>query len=325
MAAARGIRRAMYCVRFVLGMAAPGVPMIAAAQPEGMRPPTDDRDTVAWSGYFSAWEALTPADAQLWIDRFNYELNRSCRVEVILRGAQDTVRRAGESSDRLVLADSAGNTAGTIGQRILFDETLFARAIAAIDRGIALHPDRLDMYLGRAAAFAYAERYGEMADALCTLVARAAANGGRWMAADGWTVQPVAPQELIADYLQDYVNTLLDVASPDGGGEAAEALGRLARCEAEYCPRSAEALNNLGAWHYGSGRTDAALDCFLRASAADPSDGVLIYNIGYLYLQRGDREQARAWWTRLLDSSDEGERQRAAQLLRELEGSPSVQ
>lgn len=314
-----GIRRAMCRIRFVLGMAALGIPVFAAAQPEGLRPPTDERDTVAWNGYFSAWERSAPADAQLWIDRFNYDFNRSRHEEIVLRGAQDTLRGAGESSERLILTDSTGAEAGTIGRRIVFDERLFARAIAAIDRGIAFHPDRLDMYLGRAAAYAYAERYGKMTDALCALVARAAVNGGRWIAPDGRTVRQVAAQELIADYLQDYVNTLFN-AAPAADDEADDALGRLARCEAEYCPESVVALNNLGAWHYGAGRIDEALDCFVRAAAVDPSDGVLIYNIGYLCLQRGDREGARTWWTRLLDSSDEAERRQAVQLLRELDG-----
>lgn len=314
-----GIRRAMCRIRFVLGMVALGIPVFAAAQPEGLRPPTDERDTVTWNGYFSAWEASAPADAKLWIDRFNYDFNRSCREEFVLRGAQDPLRAAGESSERLILTDSAGNEAGTIGQRVVFDERLFARAIAAIDRGIAFHPDRLDMYLGRAAAFAYAERYGRMTDALCALVARAEANGGRWLAPDGRTVEYVEPKQLIAGYLQDYVNTLFN-AAPAADGEAGDALGRLARCEAEYCPESAVSLNNLGAWHYGAGRIDEALDCFVRAAAVDPSDGVLIYNIGYLCLQRGDREGARTWWTRLLDSSDEAERRQAVLLLRELDG-----
>lgn len=319
-----GIRRAMCRIRFVLGMAALGIPVFAAAQPEGLRPPTDERDTVAWNGYFSAWERSAPADAQLWIDRFNYDFNRSRHEEIVLRGAQDSLRAAGESSERLILTDSAGNEAGSLGWRIVFDEELFTRAIAAIDRGIALHPDRLDMYLGRAAAFAYAERYGRMTDALCALVARAAENGGRWIAPDGRTVRQVAAQELIADYLQDYVNTLFD-AAPTADGEADDALGRLARCEAEYCPESVVALNNLGAWHYGAGRIDEALDCFVRASAVDPSDGTMLYNIGYLYLRRGDKESARTWWRRLLDSPDVDERRRAEELLREVDGKTAVQ
>lgn len=310
-------------VRSALGaVLALGAPAFAAAQPAGLRPPADDRDTVAWNGYFAAWEALAPTDAQLWIDRFNYEFNRSRRAEAVMRIAQDSPRTAGEESERLVLTDSTGAEAGSIGQQIVFDERIFARSIAAIDRGITLHPDRLDMYLGRAAAFAYAERYGAMADALCALVARATANGGRWLAADGYSKLPVAPQELITDYLQDYVNTLFDVVQPDGG-EAADALGQLARCEVEYCPASAVALNNLGTWHYGAGRIAEALDCMVRASAVDPSDCVLIYNIGYLYRQQGDSAQARTWWRRLLDAPDAGTRQEAEKLLRELDAAAS--
>ena len=325
MTAAIGIRWAMCRIRFVLGMAALGIPAFAAAQPEGLRPPTDDCDTVAWNNYFSAWEAVAPADAQLWIDRFNYDFNRSRREEFVLRGAQDSLRAAGESSERLILTDSAGNEAGSLGRRIAFDEKLLARAIAAIDHGIALHPDRLDMYLGRAAAFAYAERYGRMTDALCALVARAETNGGRWLAPDGRTVEYVEPKQLIAGYLQDYVNRLFEAASSSDGDAAGESLGRLARCEAEYCPESVVALNNLGAWHYGAGRIDEALDCFVRASAVDPSDGTMLYNIGYLYLRRGDKESAHTWWRRLLDSPDVDERRRAEELLREVDGKTAVQ
>jgi len=199
MTAAIGIRRAMCRIRFVLGMAALGIPAFAAAQPEGLRPPTDDCYTMAWNGYFSAWEASVPADAQLWIDRFNYDFNRSRRAEIVLRGAGDTFRVAGESSERLILTDSTGAETGTIGRRVVFDERLFARAIAAIDRGIALHPDRLDMYLGRAAAFAYAERYGRMTDALCALVARAEANGGRWLGPGGRAGGGVGPTSRPSD------------------------------------------------------------------------------------------------------------------------------
>ena len=85
------------------------------------------------------------------------------------------------------------------------------------------------------------------------------------------------------------------------------------------------ALNNLGAWHYGAGRIDEALDCFVRASAVDPSDGTMLYNIGYLSLRRGDKESARTWWRRLLDSPDVDDRRRAEELLREVDGKTSVQ
>ena len=47
------------------------------------------------------------------------------------------------------------------------------------------------------------------------------------------------------------------------------------------------------------------------ASGIDSSDGTLICNTGCLYLRRGDKESARTWWRRLLDSPDVDERRRA--------------
>ena len=61
------------------------------------------------------------------------------------------------------------------------------------------------------------------------------------------------------------------------------------------------------------------------ASGIDSSDGTLICNTGCLYLRWGDKESARAWWRRLLDSSDEAERRRAEELLCEVDGKAAVQ
>ena len=56
------------------------------------------------------------------------------------------------------------------------------------------------------------------------------------------------------------------------------------------------------------------------ASGIDSSDGTLICNTGCLYLRWGDKESARTWWRRLLDSSDGAE-----ELLCEVDGKAAVQ
>ena len=61
------------------------------------------------------------------------------------------------------------------------------------------------------------------------------------------------------------------------------------------------------------------------ASGIDSSDGTLICNTGCLYRRWGDKESARTWWRRLLDSSDEAERRRAEELLCEVDGKAAVQ
>ena len=61
------------------------------------------------------------------------------------------------------------------------------------------------------------------------------------------------------------------------------------------------------------------------ASGIDSSDGTLTCNTGCLYLRWGDKESARTWWRRLLDSSDEAERRRAEELLCEVDGKAAVQ
>ncbi|MDE7123782.1 MAG: hypothetical protein K2N93_05690 [Alistipes sp.] len=293
------------------------VPIMLRAQPPAPMPP-GTADTTAWNRWFAEREAAAPTDARLWIDRFNHLFNRSRQSLLVLRGTDDTERLPGESDQVLLLKDSTGRQAGTFSQRIVYDEALLRRAFDAIDRGIALHPDRLDMRLGRAAACRYAERWLPMTETLLALIDRAEQNGGGWLSPEG-EPKRVAPAELVADYLQDYVNELFDRAVPEPRNEAAEALERLLLRETTYCPASAVACNNRAAWLYGSGEPDAALEWFIRASEADPDDPMIRFNIGCLYAARGDRANARRWWTALLDTQDAGFREAAAEALERLE------
>lgn len=289
------------------------------AQPRGLTPPQSS-DTTAWNNYFAAWEAASPKDARLWIDRFNHLFNRSRHSVMVLRTAGDTEPQPGESPDRLILQDSTGAEAGSLSERVEYDESLLARAVEAIDHGIALHPDRLDMRLGRAAAFMHAGKYDRMVESLCVLTDRAEQNNGQWTGADGTTAQTVTPKELIADYLQDYANTLFDALSSEPDDPASAALGRLAEREAAYCSESPVALNNVAVWHYTAGRPEEGLRWFIRASEADPDDALIILNIGRLYASLGDAEQARTWWTKLLKFPDKTYREQAGGLLKQLDG-----
>lgn len=289
------------------------------AQPPGITPPPDS-DTTAWNNYFAVWEAASPEDAQLWIDRFNHLFNRSRRSVMILRAAGDTEPLPGESPDRFILQDSTGAEAAGLFQRTEYDENLLARAVEAIDRGITLHPDRLDMRLGRAAAFMYAGKYDRMVESLCRLMNRAEQNNGQWIGTHGTTAQTVTPKELIADYLQDYVGTLLDALTSEPDDPASAALGRLAEREAAYSSESPVALNNVAVWHYTAGRPEEALRWFIRASEADPEDALIVLNIGHLYASLGNTEQARTWWTKLLKFPDKTYRGQAEELLERLDG-----
>lgn len=300
----------------VLLLAAAG-PFALRAQPPGLAAPADEADTAAWNRYFAAWEAAAPTDPQLWIDRFNRDFDRA-RQSVLVLLSDDTERLPGESDEALLLQDSTGRTAGRLCERTSWDEALLARALAAIDRGIALHPDRLDMRLGRATACRCAGRWLPMAGTLCTLLDRAELNGGAWVAPDG-TPLPVDPQTLIADYLQDHVHALFAEATAAPRNDADRALERLVVRETAYCPASAVACNNRAVQRYGSDDADGALEWFLRAAEADPHDAMVRCNIGYIYAARGDRDAARRWWSELLDFPDASYREAAAAALEQLD------
>lgn len=282
-------------------------------RPETLAPPADSEDAAAWEHYFAAWEAADATDAQLWIDRFNHYFNRSRNAVLILDD-----RTTANDGEALILSDSTGTAVGRIAQQTTYDAPLFGRALEAIDCGIACHPDRLDMRLGRAAACRYAEQWEALATTLCRLLDRAEQNEGAWLAPDG-SPQPIAPATLIADWLQSYVSSLLDASTSDPRNAADIALERIVVRETEYCPTSAVACNNRAVWLSYTGDLDQTLHWLIRASQAAPDDALIVYNIGYLYAMHDKREEARCWWSKLLDSSDEYYRNAAAESLRLLD------
>lgn len=267
----------------------------AAAPPSK---PADMEDTAAWSEYFDAWEASSPGDAQLWIDKFNYWINRAPREVVML--SPDNA----PAQDHLVLQDENGNDAGSIYSKLVFDEDMLKRAIDAIDRGIELYPDRLDMRLGRAAAFKFAERYDDMAESLCNTIDRCSENGGRWTLDDSSAIHEIDMQSLLEDCIQDYVHDMYEIVSAQPDSTAERAFVRLLNKEEKACPLSVMVQNNLGIWQYHIGELDRAIEHFEKAHRIVPDDSYVIFNIAILYGDKGCKDQAIEWLEKLLPNDD---------------------
>lgn len=285
--------------------------VIFTTEAEPPSKPADMEDTAAWSQYFDAWEASSPGDAQLWIDKFNYWFNRAPHEIVMLSPDK------APTQDHLVLRDENGNDAGSIYSKLVFDEDMLGRAIEAIDRGIRLYPDRLDMRLGRAAAFKFAERYDDMAESLCAAIERCSENSGRWTIDDSSSTYDIDMRSLLENYIQEYVHDTFEIVLTQPDSTAERALVQLLSKEEEACPLSVMVQNNLGTWQYHIGEMDRAIEHFEKAHTIAPDDSYVIFNIAIIYNEKGCKEQAIEWLEKLLSNDDPQTAAEAQQMIDE--------
>jgi superkiller protein 3 len=54
----------------------------------------------------------------------------------------------------------------------------------------------------------------------------------------------------------------------------------------------AQAYNGLGAAHKSAGNTEAAIQCWLQALQLAPDLSQVLYNLGFAYLEKGERARA---------------------------------
>lgn len=227
------------------------------------------------------WESQAPDDPELYPARFNYYLNTARTSVLVLNGSD------GVADGDLVFRDSSGAVAGSIGDSVIWNDSLFALAMQTIDKGIEAYPRRLDFRLGKAAA---ARLYGAWPDVAATLggvLNLAGQKGARWCWTGGDELGDSA-REMIADAAFDYLRGLY--YSGDAGALAyAEPLGERIL---KVFPKDVRALNFIGALRYESGDIDGALSYFGRASKAAPDDALPLCNIAYLHYEQGDTSKA---------------------------------
>lgn len=261
--------------------------------------PADKADTTAWIRYFDAWESQTPDDAQLWIDKFNYWIGRAPEECIVIDG-----NACPKSDQAFELQDENGNAAGALYTTTIFDDRLVDRAVEALDRGLALYPDRFDMHMGRAAAYRFADRPADAANSLRMTLDRCSINGGRWIDGHSGSAISIDMRTLVEEYVQGYVCDMLSDGSDDPEDPGQIALRRLLDREAELLPGSVVVQNNLGVLFCGYGQYDRALEHFVEAHRQTPDDIYAILNIAYVHRLCGHDEEAVGWYSRLLSSDD---------------------
>lgn len=95
------------------------------------------------------WELNGPKDGDYYAAHYNLRFNKAIAVGI----GQSDVRPL-YAQDAMVMTDTAGNVAGYMFQKIaVTDYVMLDSAFAWLNKGIALFPQRLDLWIGLTSTF----------------------------------------------------------------------------------------------------------------------------------------------------------------------------
>ncbi|NVK27034.1 MAG: hypothetical protein HWE14_03260 [Flavobacteriia bacterium] len=240
-----------------------------------------------------AWEAASPKDPDMLVAGFNFYFHAS-QEEV----SQFSLTPPADGREAFAITDSAGNQAGYMYSRIVFDPEVIKKGLSYIDRGIILFPKRLDMHFGKAYVLYEAGMYAEHVAYLEKILELDSEFNGEWLWSDGEILEG-DQEEFFTESFQDYLGTLAtsDVV------EAEIAEGIILKAMDHY-PKNTAFANDLGVLWFLEGDMEKAEDALLEAYDIDETDEVTLGNLGYLYLQMSELSESKSYYEKLLTSED---------------------
>jgi tetratricopeptide (TPR) repeat protein len=263
----------------------------------------EENDSVA-SLVLDQWFASNNADPEYYVARFNHELSLARTEQLGLM----TEEPKGES---FAIQDSAGNIVGFMGSYVSWDSSHVQPALEAIETGLQLNPDRLDMHFGYITFLGQLEDWAGFAQAIDASIQRSGVNKNQWLWTDNETFEEGAD---FVQFLQDYQVTLFDQQD----FELLQYNEAIAKSVLKVYPEHVPSLTNLGVICYYQEDAECAMRYFQQAVDIDPSDLIVVFNLGYLYELSGDVSKAIATYELALTSDDQEAREQAKAIIAEL-------
>lgn len=249
------------------------------------------------------WKLATPEDAEYYVAEFNYHVNLA--YNEVMGILPDLPQ-----GEAFAITDSTGEVVGYMGSYMSWDSVHTELALQTIRKGIAAHPNRLDMHFGYIHFLGQAKYWEDFAVAIEGVLAQDAVNDHHW----SWSDNESFNEPNFPSFFQDYQVTLFDEQDP--------ALFpyniRISNAVLKYYPEDIPSISNLGVIAYYQEDLEGATVHFQRAVDLDPSDMIVVFNLAYMYETLGDVEKAVATYELALASDDLEAREQAKAIIAEL-------
>lgn len=215
------------------------------------------------------WEAADKNDAELYVSYARYYLEQ--QQPEIIAVPTDSLDKEG------VVIDAPNNR----------DAILQAKKVLL--RGLAIHPERLDIRFGYIRLLSFEEDYKGMVSAVEEALTVDHERKHNWL----WEMdEPVKDDRFLAA-IQDYAAMAFE-------GEDYDAVKKIGEAVLKYYPDNVESLSNVGISYLVKEQYDTALDYFLKASKLNDKDVVVLNNIAEVYKRKHDNPNAKKYYEEMV-------------------------
>lgn len=251
------------------------------------------------------WDKEAPDDPELAVARFNYYFNRS-RREIVQLGPEP------ESDRYLTITDSTAETVGYMYGRMVYNDSLFNLGIEAIDKGLALYPERLDMHFGKIYVYGEKKDYESFVKEILGVIDVAIENKNEWKWSGGRPLEE--PEAFFRSTIQEYIYKLFQLDPP---------LYIEARKVSEKMlilhPGNPIILTNIGASYFFEDDYETSLKYLLKAEEHSPEfDPIIVSNIAQAYAHLEKYNKAKEYYEKIVEYGTEADKAAAGRVLEQM-------
>ena len=238
------------------------------------------------------WGGNKENDPQYYICLFNYHINKS-RAEGI--GLQ---KKPPKAEDTIEITDpKTKETVGFFAPVVHYDGDEAQKGINSLKQGINKFPDHYEMRFGL--LYIYKELY-RLENYLTALESGLSYYKKNNLKKIYWNNNEIKsnPAEFIIETVQGNFSSLADD----------EHFQENENFEHKYCdlliryfPKHKYGYSDKGVVYYKYKDYKHALEYFLKAYKLDPKDDLIAFNMGFLYKEMNDKENARKYFKRVIE------------------------
>lgn len=251
-----------------------------------------------------AWKKASPEDPEMLIGFFNYYLAKSRE-------------KLGEEQFFLgdnIIAISKDSVVDV--QKILKQQkekdSLFAIAQDYLNKGIALHPNRLDMYLGQSNTYQKHHDKEKYIQSIIAVVKQNTINDGKWLWTDN--VPEEFPEMKFVNMVQWHINFLFQEKQP-----RIEDILNITEILLNKYPNNYILLSNVGLCMLELGHYNVAIPYFEKGIQSNPKDMILRFNLADAYVQIKDLAKAKAIYQYIIENGEQQYADYAKGILKKIE------
>jgi tetratricopeptide (TPR) repeat protein len=262
-------------------------------------------DTAAQSKLLKEWETAKPKDPELYIAYFNFYVKKSSEELITLDEKP--------KKESFQLSDTGnGKPVGYLNFSTRYRSDILQKGFDYIDKGITLHPGRLDMRFGKIYMLGEAENY----DMFTVVIIETIDHGNNIK--DAWLWKEAKPLEDAKQFflssMQDYISTLYNTENDD----LLSNMRQISEAILKYNPDHVISLANIALTYIIKEDYDKGLPYLLKAEKIDPKDIVVLNNIAEVYVRKKDNPNARIYYEKIIKIGSKEEADDAREKLKKL-------